>query len=145
MEYKKFILFMNNENKHYFKENPISDEELIKIKNFFIVQKNNMENPQKLFYIEPLKPINPDRSGSVNMFHRFIFFEEKDRKIAKKEIINNFNFVIAGRSKETLKNLGYITEENLKFFNDIKIEKKEKVEEKIEKKEKIQKKRGTNK
>jgi hypothetical protein len=116
---KKYLLYLDDKKEPSFQKKNISMDEEKEINNFFLLQKNNMRNPRKLPYIQLLKVINSLRVGSVYIFSKKIYFLEKDAKIAKKMIISDFKNKIGRRSKESLQNLKYITEENLKFIEEL--------------------------
>ena len=127
MKYKKYLLYLDNENKQRFLEKDISKEEQDQIEFGLVIKKrldNGMDidkvNKEGKSYILLLKTINNLREGNPNIFDRKLYFEKNDKKLAKKKIIKSFEDIMKGRSAMSLQNLGFITEMNLAYVGSLK-------------------------
>ncbi len=126
---KKYIFYLDSKNEHRFLLKDISEDEQRQIDNYFIIEKNNMKNPNKLPYIQLMTVINELRIGRTDIFHKRVFFYEKDQLQGKRTLLNSLGSMIGKRSKESLQNLTFLTEENLKYFEELKESLKPKKEE----------------
>lgn len=127
MKYKKYLLYLDNENKQRFLEKGVSKEEQDQIE-FGLIIKKRLDNGKDIdkvnkegkSYIPLLKTINNIREGNPNIFNRKIYFEKNNKRLAKKKIIKSFEDIMKGRSAMSLQNLGFITETNLAYVGSLK-------------------------
>ena len=126
MAIKKLILYLDNNNKQIFKESNISEQEMKQVEFGKLVQKRKDKgklywewNPEGEPYILLLKKVNVRRAGSTSIFNKVIYFEEKDKELAKKKLLFAFKQIMAGRDQKSLQNLSYLTKENLEFVKNL--------------------------